>query len=152
MIGIWILWLDFDGFGNSHAMPPGEFKSKAILTNNEIEFYNRMVSALPGYVVLAQVAMGAVIQPRTSDPKEYMRKRIHFSQKIIDFVVCEPGDLKIIAIVELDDVTHDPEKDAKRDKMLSGAGYKLIRWHSRNKPDRAAIAKAIRKLDSQNGA
>lgn len=145
---IGMLWLHLSGPREKRGLPPGDFKPKALLTNNEIEFYGRLVTSLPGYVVLAQVSMGAVLDPRTTDPKEYMHKRMMFSQKIIDFVICYPGDLEILAIVELDDVTHDPEKDAKRDKMLASAGYNLIRWHSRSKPDRATIAKTIRKLDT----
>lgn len=147
----WIYFRDFkfirDPFKVFRANGP--FQPKPILTPNEIEFYNRMVSALPGYVVLSQVAMSAFIEPRTDDPKEYMRRRMKFAQKFVDFIVCEPGDLRIICIVELDDITHDEAKDALRDEMLGSAGYTVVRWHSRKKPDRAAIAKAIRKLDNK---
>jgi hypothetical protein len=33
--------------------------------------------------------------------------RAKFDRKIADFVVCERGSLKIVAVVELDDRTHD---------------------------------------------
>lgn len=126
---------------------PGEYRSRHILTPNEVEFYNRLVSALPGYVVLSQVAMSALIEPRTEDQGEYMRRRQKICQKYVDFVVCTPGLLEIVCIVELDDITHDEDKDALRDAMLNGAGIEVVRWHSRKKPDREEIARRIRRID-----
>lgn len=149
LIAGWLAWDAAAGAWRRRTRPRGPFKSRNILTPNEIEFYNRLVSALPGYVVLSQVSMSAIIEPRTDDPQEYMRRRMKFAQKYVDFIVCEPGDLRIICIVELDDITHDEAKDAARDEMLNGAGYEVVRWHSRNKPDRAAIAKTIRRLDQE---
>ena len=53
------------------------------------------------------------------------------------------------AIVELDDITHDIEKDRLRDEMLEGAFYNTVRWHSRKKPSKAEIHKTIKDLDEQ---
>lgn len=130
----------------------GLYKSRPILTDNETEFYNRMISALPDYVVHTQIAMSALIEPRIDrmeDGSEYMRLRAKFSQKYVDFVVCRPGKLEVIAIVELDDITHDLEKDAVRDEMLEGAYYNIVRWHSRKKPTKDVILKTIVRLDKQ---
>ena len=130
----------------------GLYKSRPILTPNETEFYNRMLVALPEYVVHTQIAMSALIEPRVDrmeDGSEYMRLRTKFSQKYVDFVVCRPGQLEVIAIVELDDITHDLEKDAARDEMLEGASYHVVRWHSRKKPSTDLIAKTIKRLDKQ---
>lgn len=138
--------------GERMRRKPGLYKSRQILTRNETEFYNRMVSALPEYVVHTQIAMSALIEPRVDrmkDGSEYMRLRAKFSQKYVDFVVCRPGKLEVIAIVELDDITHDLAKDALRDEMLEGAFYNVVRWHSRSKPDRNEIWKTIKKLDRQ---
>lgn len=148
LVAAWLIWSELTDAW-ARRRPRGPYKAKSILTPNEIEFFNRLVSALPGYVVLSQVAMSALIEPRTQDPKEYMRRRVKFAQKYVDFVVCEPGDLRVIAIVELDDITHDAAKDALRDEMVEGAGYTVVRWHSRRKPNRADIARTIRKLDQR---
>lgn len=139
-------------FGPRIRTRPGLYKSRRILTPNETEFYNRMVTALPEYVVHTQIAMSALIEPRVDrmeDGSEYMRLRAKFSQKYVDFVVCRPGKLDVVAIVELDDITHDEEKDALRDEMLEGAFYNVVRWHSRAKPDKDEIWKTIKKLDRQ---
>lgn len=125
----------------------GPYRARRLLTPNETEFYGRLRKALPDYVLFSQVSMSAIIEPRRDQRDgEYMRLRAKFAQKYVDFLVCEPKTLRVIAIVELDDVTHDPVKDAARDEMLEGAGYTVVRWHSRRKPCQAEIARTIRDL------
>lgn len=118
-----------------------EFKAKSFLTPNELEFLGRLEAAVPEYRFHAQVAMGALLDPAVSrkDAKEFFRVRGMISQKIVDFVAQSRRDGSIKAIIELDDRTHDSEKDAKRDAMLASAGFQTIRWNSRTKPDIAAI-------------
>ena len=48
-----------------------------------------------------------------------------------------------MAVIELDDRTHDADKDSKRDSMLATAGYRVVRWNSNAKPDMAAIRAAL---------
>lgn len=111
------------------------YKQKPILTPNEFEFFGRLVQALPDYHIFPQVALGALLQPTVnpSDKKGYYKIRGTFAQKIADFVVCNK-ELKVIAIIELDDKTHNQDKDGKRDAMLAQANYKVIRWNSKSKP------------------
>lgn len=123
--------------------PPGLYKEKALLTPNEIEFYLRLQRALPKHIVLTQVSMGALLQPRISsrsDNKEFFRVRSKFAQKIVDYVVCD-RELAVLAIIELDDRTHNSLKDAERDAMLKEAGYRTLRFESRNKRTVAELAK-----------
>lgn len=146
----WILPCIQEEGGAKRRRKTALYKSRPILTDNETEFYNRMIAALPDYVVHTQIAMSALIEPRVDrreDGSEYMRQRAKFSQKYVDFVVCRPGKLEVIAIVELDDITHDLEKDAARDEMLEGAYYNIVRWHSRKKPTKEMILKTIVRLD-----
>lgn len=113
-----------------------QYKAKPLLTKNEQEFTTRLNAALPGYHVFTQVAMGALLQPEVSyrdNKKEFYRVRGTFAQKIVDYVICDK-EYNVKVIVELDDKTHDDGNDAKRDSMLAEAGYKIIRWHSKNKP------------------
>lgn len=119
----------------------GMFKSKALLTANELEFLGRLEVAVPELRFHAQVAMGALLDPAVSnkDRKAFMRLRGMFSQKIVDFVAQNRKDGVIVAVIELDDRTHNGDKDAKRDAMLASAGYKIVRWNSKTKPDAAAI-------------
>jgi Protein of unknown function (DUF2726) len=118
-----------------------KFKAKAFLTTNELEFLGRLESAVPEFRFHAQVSMGALLDPAVSrkDGKMFFRLRGMFSQKIVDFVAQNRIDGSIVAIIELDDLTHNGEKDVKRDAMLTCAGYRIVRWHSKTKPEIAAI-------------
>jgi very-short-patch-repair endonuclease len=78
-----------------------------------------------------------------TNAKAYYRLRGMFSQKIVDFVAQARDDGSIVAIIELDDRTHDAERDSKRDVMLASAGYRIVRWNSKTKPDAAAIRAAL---------
>lgn len=120
------------------------YKQKALLTANEIEFFNRLTQALPNHYVFPQVSLGALLQPNVSgkDKKKFHSIRGTFAQKISDFVICTK-DIKVIAIVELDDRTHNAEKDAKRDAMIEQAGYRVIRWNSKAKPSLDEIRQRI---------
>jgi len=119
---------------------PG-FKRKVLLTPNELEFLNRLEAAAPELRFHAQVSMGALIDPVVSrkEASEYFRARGMFSQKIVDYVAQRRADGAIVAVIELDDRTHDSDKDGKRDAMLVSAGYKVVRWNSKAKPALQAI-------------
>jgi len=119
--------------------PKYQYKQKALMTENEFEFFNRLVQALPNYYVFPQVSMGAVLQ---GDGPNKMASRGTFAQKIIDYTICNKQG-KIIAIIELDDKTHVKEKDEKRDNMLTQVGYRTIRFNSKSKPSIEEIKKAI---------
>ena len=118
-----------------------KFKRKTLLTPNELEFLVRLEAAAPELRLFPQVAMGALLDPALprSESKAYFRLRGMFSQKIVDFVAQRRSDGSTVAIIELDDRTHGSDKDAMRDEMLQSAGYRIVRWHSKTKPDAAAI-------------
>jgi hypothetical protein len=128
--------------GSGNTAP--SFKAKPMLTPNEIEFLNRLEAAAPELRFCPQVAMGAVLNPNVQrQDKAYMSLRGKFAQKIIDFVAQDRKDGSIVAIIELDDRSHDSDKDDKRDAMLSQAGYKIVRWQSKSKPDAATIRREL---------
>jgi len=130
--------------------PHYRYKSRRLLTDNEREFFARLVGALPDHYVFPQVSLGALLQPDTSGRKnEFHRTRNTFSQKIADYVICN-RELKVLAIVELDDRTHSSERDGKRDAMLKQAGYTVIRWNSRNKPTGGEIRERLEATNHMN--
>jgi Protein of unknown function (DUF559) len=46
----------------------------------------------------------------------------------------------VLALVELDDSTHNAHADQQRDAITKAAGYQTIRFQSKNKPSQAEIA------------
>jgi hypothetical protein len=122
---------------------------KDILTPNEREFFGRLQAAAAdiGLEVVPQVAMGALLDV-SLDKKHplYWPLRRRFDKKIIDFVVYVKRTMQVLTIVELDDRTHDPEKDRKRDAMMAKAGFRTVRWDSRAKPSIPVIRQKFSEL------
>ncbi len=114
---------------------------KPLLTPNETEFFHRLQRALPSYHVFPQVSFAAFL---TDDGKLSRNSkwslRARFDRKIADYVICERGSLKIVALVELDDITHSASADRQRDAMTKAAGYQTLRFQSRQKPTETEIA------------
>ncbi len=119
------------------------YAPKPILTNNELEFYKRLTAALPEYLVLAQVAMAELMRPRPAAREVSARAYNRISQKRVDYVVVEREALRVLALVELDDRTHQADKDARRDAWTASAGYVTHRFPSRSKPSVTQLRETI---------
>jgi hypothetical protein len=132
-------------------------QSTVFLSPNETEFYNRLCRSLPECHVMAQVSLGALLRPVVLHPDaavrngpEFQRIRRTYADKIVDYVVCNSA-LQVMAIIELDDFMQNDEEDARRDVLLTEAGYKVIRFSSRNKPMMDEIRRRVfGKPDVQN--
>jgi very-short-patch-repair endonuclease len=118
-----------------------QIRRKPLLTPNETEFFHRLQRALPAYHVFPQVPSAALLTvDRELSGKARWSIRNRFDRKIADFVVCERLSLKVIAIIELDDRTHDAKADRQRDAITKAAGYQTFRFQSKQKPSEAEIA------------
>jgi very-short-patch-repair endonuclease len=122
------------------------FIAKNLMTENEKEFYQRLKDAAPHLHIFPQVALNAIITTKNNNEKNYVLRN-KFSQKVADYVITD-GNFRIIAIIELDDKTHNnkKEKDAERDRMIKDAGYNIIRYESTQKPTQEKIRNDLIKL------
>ena len=126
---------------------PVTFRPKALMTAREQAMYWRLKETFPTSVVLAQVAFSALV---TSE----LKHRNHFDRKVADFVLCDPS-LKAQFVIELDDASHKgrERQDAARQKILTRAGYKVLRFA--NVPDQddlKAYIKAQLPDDAKSGS
>jgi hypothetical protein len=118
-----------------------EYLPIRIMTDNEIEFFGRLLRALPDHYVFPQVAMAALIKPSRSFIEN---KQAYWSmnQKRVDFAIYNK-QIDLVCIVELDDVMHNACRDAVRDANTGSAGIKTLRWESRSKPNELEIRRQI---------
>ena len=128
-------------------------KPKPLFTDNEQSFFHHLEHALPSHRVFPQVAFAAFL---TEDPalarqtRQALRNK--FNRKFADFVVCDRNMLQIVTLIELDDRTHVASVDRQRDDLTQAAGYKTIRFQSKQKPTAAEIASRIQHLSSEGNS
>ncbi|MBA3476905.1 MAG: DUF2726 domain-containing protein [Lautropia sp.] len=151
---IWIIGilLSFAAIGVLLAVrrrrPVFRVVKRALLTENEKEFLQRLEAAFPQYRIMTQVCMGALMAPdMRGGSRDYLSIRGRFAQKVVDYVILDDA-LEVVALVELDDKTHRLEKDALRDAMTAAAGYVTLRYRSREKPEPQAIRADLGALHS----
>jgi hypothetical protein len=115
-----------------------------VLSKPEQVLFFRLLEALPEYVVLAQVGLSRVLQVDKGAGSGKWFNVI--SRKSLDFVICAK-DFTVIAAIELDDATHKQQDrmkaDFDKDKALSSAGIKLIRWKVNQIPVTREIQEAV---------
>jgi hypothetical protein len=120
----------------------GNYKRRELMTENELEFFGRLVAALPGHYIFPQVAMSALLEASSGDKKQAHADRLRVAQQRVDYVVCNKR-CEVVAVVELDDKTHARARDKVRDGRLEQAGIRTVRFQSRQKPAADVIRTAI---------
>jgi hypothetical protein len=120
----------------------GAYRRRKFMTDNEEEFFGRLVVALPDHYIFPQVAMSALLETASSDKRNAHGDRLRIAQQRVDYVVCTRG-CEVVAVVELDDKTHSRAKDDLRDARLEQAGIRTVRFQARNKPEVEAIRAMI---------
>lgn len=109
----------------------GAYQKRYILTRNEWQEYKKLktYAAEKGLQICPKVRVGDIIEPR-KDRKDYMTLFNKIKAKHIDFVICDQN-LRIRAILEIDDNSHNSQtrkdRDFFLDTILKSVGYKVIR-------------------------
>ncbi|MBL0726589.1 DUF2726 domain-containing protein [Piscinibacter sp. HJYY11] len=115
-----------------------------LLSQPEQVLYHRLVKALPEHMVLAQVQVSRVLGVKKGFNFLAWNNRIN--RLSYDFVLCGK-DASVLAVIELDDQSHDnPDRadtDQKKDRATAAAGLRLLRWHVKSLPDESAIQAAF---------
>lgn len=126
----------------------GAYRQRKLMTDNEAEFFGRLVVAMPDHYIFPQVAMSGLIESSSGDRKTALADRLRIAQQRVDFVICS-RTCDVVAVVELDDKSHDRSKDIVRDARLAQAGIRTVRFQARSKPRVEALRNSIL---SANGA
>lgn len=118
------------------------FERKKILTNPEQALYFKLCEALPEHCIFSQVQLSQLVQVKKGHDFKAWFNRIN--RMSADFVVTDKN-MHTIAVIELDDKTHEKpdriEADKKKDKALASAGIRTIRWKSGTTPTTEEIKK-----------
>lgn len=127
------------------------FYAKKPLSHPEQVLYFLLIKALPDHIILAQVQLSRLLGVKKGSNYQAWSNRIN--RMSVDFVVCNK-DSSIVAVIELDDATHERKDrqtaDAKKDKALAAAAVRIVRWPVKAIPNIATIqATFMPKLSSK---
>jgi hypothetical protein len=115
--------------GESLPEDPWPVTAKTLLSERERSLYQSLLNLYPDHKLFVQVALSQLIDVDRNHPeRESIRAR--YKQLVADFVLCR-SDLSVVAVIELDDRSHEAPKrrdaDARKNKVLANAGIRLVR-------------------------
>lgn len=123
---------------------------KGLLSKGEFSFFRVLQQACGDrYVVCPKIRLGDLLTVKKGTEKwqSYFNK---IKSKHIDYVLCDPQTMHVVAAVELDDASHNSEKarqrDEVKDKACQAAGLPLVRFKAKRSYDPAAIEGELAKL------
>lgn len=110
--------------------------------------HQRLVEALPGRIVLADVALADVLGVRRGFEQRTWARRLRHLQ--YDFVVCAK-DGTVLGAIALDSTaqahTHRKPSDSVTERASAAAGLRLLHWPVGALPDVAALRAEFGDLD-----
>jgi hypothetical protein len=123
-----------------NANEPWPFYAKRPLISPEQVLHQRLVTALPGYIVLARVPVSAVLGIKRGHNAQTWTRRIRHLQ--YDFVVFSKDATELV-VIELEDGVRSEKEYASIDQIKARAsteaGVRLLRWQARALPEHAEI-------------
>lgn len=131
---------------------PLPYTSRPIMTQTELQVYDKLLQALPDYMVFAQVQVSRIIE----SPEEENLYWFNFINRLsYDFVVCRTDGTPLVAI-EIDDDTHAlterQEADTRKNLATRAAHIEILRWDIREIPPVRSIARHIHEIDMKHDA
>lgn len=97
---------------------------KPLLSQNELRFYKKLRKIAYDYDmhILSKIRMADIIEVKSGQSREAWGRYFNkIKAKHVDFALAEPDTLEIIALIELDDSSHQQKDREKRDSFVDDA-------------------------------
>jgi hypothetical protein len=123
--------------------------AEALLTPAERSFFGVLEQATGrGHRVFAKIRLADIVRPARGQSRSAWQSAFNrISCKHVDFVLCDPGDLKVRAVIELDDRSHGTRERGTRDDLvdqaLTSAGIPIIHVPAKSGYSSAQLQKEI---------
>jgi hypothetical protein len=120
-----------------------------LFTAAERSFFGVLEQALGGeYRIFGKVRLGDLVAPAKGMTKsQSATARNGINQKHVDFVLCRPDTLTVVAVIELDDASHGRkdrgERDDLVDKALASAHLPVVHMPTRQAYTLAEVLAAL---------
>lgn len=119
-------------------LPIWPFTPMPVMTDSEVVFFHKLLSAMPEYHIFAQVQLSRLIEPSEEAQGERSFWFNRICRQSVDYVLVAKDAQTMVLAIELDDWTHDSiprqKQDAKKDKALASAGIAIVRFHAEKLP------------------
>ncbi|UOP05538.2 DUF2726 domain-containing protein [Conchiformibius kuhniae] len=148
LLAAWGLRRAWQNERTAHLLDGGlPYHARPIMTPTELKVYDRLLHALPEYMIFAQVQVSRVVE----SPPENNRYWFNLISRLsYDFVVCRTDGTPLAAI-EIDDATHNlPERidaDQRKNRATEAAGIAMLRWPVDAVPNVRDIRRIIARCD-----
>ncbi len=124
-------------------------KTEALFTPAERSFLGVLDQAVQGqFRIFAKVRVADIVTVRkgiSASVRQSLFNRIQ--SKHVDFVACDPGDLSVKFVVELDDASHQrqdrKERDAFVDEVMQACGIPIFHFPARRAYSVEDLRKAL---------
>jgi len=123
-----------------------------LLTGAERSFYGVLQQATASdYRVFAKVRLADIVRPvKNLNRSRWQSDFNRITGKHVDFVLCDSELLSVIAVIELDDRTHERIERGIRDNLvdtaLAGAGIPVLRVPARQAYSPMQIREQVQNL------
>ncbi|PTN12708.1 uncharacterized protein DUF2726 [Nitrosomonas aestuarii] len=151
-IATFLLFSFFSVYIKSKRKENSEFTYCALpnlFTPAELSFYFVIKQAVSdSFDVFGKVRIADVISPdKEMNRKKWQSAFNRISSKHFDYVICDPNTLTVVAVIELDDKSHNLRKSVSRDLLINdvckSANIKLIRFEAKSTYQIAFVREAI---------
>ncbi len=121
----------------------------SLLSAAEKCFFEALFVAINGqYWIFPKVRLADIVKVGNSQDRSTWQTAFNqISRKHVDFVLCTPGDYKIIALIELDDASHNRsdrrERDERVDDIAKDANLPIIHFRAAASYDTKVIVTQI---------
>ncbi len=129
-----------------------DYVRRPLLSPAELSFFKVLEQALGGkYRIFTKIRLADII--KVSGEVEKRERQTAFNRiqsKHVDFVLCDPDDLAVYCVIELDDRSHNAGDRIARDEFvdsaLGSAEIPIARFAARRQYSTEEIAKALDEL------
>lgn len=116
---------------------PSDYQSRQFLCSPaELEFMRVLeVVVQQQFLIFAKVRLLDIVEPAKGLSSRHAHgARNRVIQKHVDFVLCNPADTRIRAVIELDDSSHgagrSKESDGLKNEILAATGIPIVRFRA----------------------
>jgi hypothetical protein len=126
------------------------------LSPAERSFFGVLQQAVASeYQIFAKVRLADIVRPARNPSRSGWQTAFNrITGKHVDFVLCEPGSLRVLAVIELDDRTHERFERGVRDNLvdsaLANAGIPVLRVAARQAYSPVQMREQVQSLFPSN--